>query len=181
LAIHQKINLVAVVVERHLGLVNLSRVPEPNLLEIRWEKELPFPIGWIRFHPSGNRIYAGGSSTPLSDVNFDDWDSIKGGGLVCLDIEAGKLLFETTFDMPIAWGYGSVPLSMDAKGTCIFGVDRAAGLHRVDGNDGSVTQIYAAHPQGQGSFGLAHLARCGNILFCGFNRGGHRLFVYRTG
>ncbi len=133
---------------------------------------------WNRFNAAGTRLYIAGSAVQLADDNFDDWDTVNGGGLICIDCTSGKTLFATDFSQSIAWGYGSVPLVLHSDEQSIFALDRRGGLIQFDCRDGAATQLYAPAPDIDNSLGLAHAAQLNDAIVAGFNRGGYKIFLY---
>jgi hypothetical protein len=136
---------------------------------VRWEVELDFLATVIV--ASGASLWVAGSASGGTGLDDYDWEQLKGGGLVELDLATGEVISSARFDHNLGWGAGGVPLVV-ADGVP-YGVGRHGELYAPSG-DGKITPRITP-TRTMGSLGIAHAAVVGDHIVYGFNRGGYWL------
>jgi hypothetical protein len=107
-------------------------------------------------------------------VDDYDWEQLRGGGFAVLEPAEGREVVSGPLPEGVAWGTGGVAVA--PFGRWLVAAGRTGCLHLVDPYDlaGSSRTV----PVAGTSLGIAHMAVAADRVFCGFNRGGYRLFSF---
>ncbi|MGA8724632.1 MAG: hypothetical protein WB565_06290 [Acidimicrobiales bacterium] len=155
------------------GCVRLVEAERGRLGATRWEVSVDFLVSVLI--ESGSSLWAAGSVAGSADVDDYQWDQLRGGGLVELDLKSGSLLTSAGFGEDLAWGSGGVPLVLIDGLPCAVG--RRGELQVLAPGAAETARLTEGLPSPP--LGIAHAAVVGDQLVIGFNRGGYRLHVTR--
>jgi hypothetical protein len=137
----------------------------------RWEAEVGFRVASLTWHDDA--LWAAGPER-TEGVDDYDWEALRGGGFAVLRPSDGQTLTAGPLPADVAWGTGGVAVA--PLGRRLVAAGRTGRLHVVDPGDGGRTG--ATPPLADESLGIAHLAVQGQLVVCGFNRGGYRLHSF---
>jgi hypothetical protein len=154
--------------------VRLVTADRGRLDSIRWEAEIDFLATVIVV--SGPTLWVAGSASGGTTVEDYDWEQLKGGGLVQLDLASGEVIQSARLGCDLAWGSGAVPLVV-ADGAP-YGVGRHGELYLFSPQASASTSV--VEPITTHSLGIAHAAVVGDQIVYGFNRGGYQLHTSPT-
>lgn len=166
-----------------------------------WRAETECRVAWLAIDAVNDIVWAAGPDpSAASTAGANDWDALTGGEVVALDRSTGAVRSRLRFPVRLAWGNGGVPLALAPMGAGILGIDAegslwgwewpmGSGAWRVRGDERPGHRQARAGAAGAGgtippaisrsrSLGIAHMARIGNRVFCGFNRDGYRLHEF---
>jgi len=170
--------MLAVAAGQRLAVFQLSYDRHKNvaLEQSLWERTMACTISWLHFSQDSEDLLVAGCSLSCKDDNGADWDALSGGTLASLDRQTGESRWHQELGITLAWGNGGDPLVYVAGRKLIAGVERTGALYIWNLSGGSAQA--ASQPQSRESMGIAHIARLGSSIYCGFNRGGYNLFKY---
>ncbi len=160
---------IAVGAGRRVGIAPLTN---GRVGRSRWEVDIPWRCAWLSWNAP--LLWVAGSEPGTPDVGDDDWDRLRGGGLLAFRLEDGRLMLQRPFERDLAWGNGGVALCVHNGAICAL--DRIGALHAFRARDGRF--LGSSAPLSSGSLGIAHVAAAGGAVIAGFNRAGYRLFAY---
>ena len=168
----------------------------------RWDVQVPFRtagFAWV-----GGLLWAAGSSL-VEGIDDHDWEAVRGGGVVALHPEDGRVVAAAPLPDDVAWGNGGTAFAVLGGVPCVVArtgeLCVARGDLRTLGAGAAVTtRPEPAEPTGRddaagvlgspwartapvarGSLGIAHAAVVTDRLLYGFNRGGYRLHAVAPG
>jgi hypothetical protein len=151
------------------GRVSLVVTANGKVGPARWEVDVGFqPAALVH---DGGLLWAAGSERSLVGIDDYDWEQLRGGGFVGLDVADGTPVVTGRFPDDVAWGNGGTAVVRVTDVLCAVG--RTGGLHAFDARDGHLlpgTAPFASH-----SLGIAHAAAVGATVVFGFNRAGYQL------
>ncbi|MDM7915627.1 MAG: hypothetical protein QUU85_10255, partial [Candidatus Eisenbacteria bacterium] len=184
LAVSSDASLLAIGAGDRLLIVPLVRSgagPPLNLAIGRplWERRLGFAPTWCCFSDGGTACWAAGPEpASAAAAAAGEWDRLEGGGFARVDLDGTVRLQRFFVDASPAWGNGGVPFVLappggDASLLCLL----RPGLLAAWSSNGA--RIGTARIDRGPARGIAHLARFGRHVFCGFNRDGYRLHHFR--
>ena len=119
-------------------------------------------------------LWLAGSDPPKPGLGDYDWEELRGGGFLALQLDDGSCAIQRAFGCDLAWGNGGAAVCMTSDAIC--GLDRRGALHAFRPHDGE--RLGSTPPLAGESLGIAHAAVVGNAVLAGFNRAGYRLFTY---
>jgi hypothetical protein len=160
---------IAVGAGRRVGIAPLTN---DRVGRSRWEVDIPWRCAWLSWNAP--LLWVAGSEPGTPDVGDDDWDRLRGGGLMAFRLDDGQLMLQRPFERDLAWGNGGVALCVHNGAICAL--DRAGALHAFRVRDGRF--LGSSAPLSTGSLGIAHVAAAGGVVVAGFNRAGYRLLAY---
>jgi hypothetical protein len=151
------------------GRVSLRPVAAGRVGAARWETEVDFrPAGFLW---DGNLLWAAGSELRAAGIDDYDWEQVRGGGFVGLDLFDGSVVVGGRFGHDLAWGNGGVAVVL--VGGTLCGIGRSGELYLFSTHDGA--SVGATAPIAPHSLGIAHAAVVGDHVLYGWNRDGYRL------
>ena len=151
------------------GRVRLVSADRGRLGETRWERDLEFLAAVIV--QSGTTLWVAGSASGGTDLDDYDWEQLRGGGVVQLDLATADVISSASFGHELGWGSGGVPLVVAHGIPC--GVGRHGDVSALGAEEDVLTPVtdrLTSH-----SLGIAHAAIVGEQIVYGFNRGGYEL------
>jgi hypothetical protein len=154
------------------GRVRLTALEAGSPTRTQWEAEVDFLPSVLL--ADGSTVWAAGSARGGTGVDDYDWEQLRGGGFVALDVEHGRARVRARFGGDLAWGSGGVPFAVVAGRP--IGVGRRGELHALP--PGAEETVVAVPALFEAPLGIAHAAAIGDRLLAGFNRGGYRLQLY---
>jgi hypothetical protein len=152
------------------GRVALLPVQEDQLGPPSWEAHVDFRVATLAYH--GGALWAAGPDRAA--VDDYDWEQLRGGGFALLAGADGRRIVSGPLPDAVAWGTGGVAVA--PFGRLLVAADRTGSMHLVDPRGGPRSQ--STTPLSRTSLGIAHLTVGADRVFCGFNRGGYRLFSF---
>ena len=151
------------------GRVGLVPVDGGAIGRPRWE------VG-VDFEPAvygcdRQLLWVAGPELGAAGIDDYDWEKLRGGGFVGLDLTDGNVVVRGRFALDLAWGNGGSAVVIAAGMVC--GIGRTGEVHAYSTAGGEFAARTAAFaPE---SLGIAHAAVVGDHILYGFNRGGYRL------
>lgn len=159
--------LIAVGGDAKVGLFSLD---DGRLRAPKWEADVAFRVANVDYH--GGAVWVSGPDR--AHVDDYDWEKLSGGGFAVLDPADGRAIVSGPLPDDVAWGTGGVAVA--PFGGSLVAAGRTGCLYLV-GPGGEAISCSTA-PLAGSSLGIAHMAVVAGTVFCGFNRGGYRLFSF---
>ncbi len=150
--------------------VALFPLDETRLRAPKWEADVAFRVATVDYH-DGALWVAGPDCASVDDYN---WEQLSGGGFAALDPADGQEIVSGPLPEDVAWGTGGVAVA--PFGGLLVAAGRTGRLHVMD--PAGEASPWSTAPLAATSLGIAHMAVVGETVFCGFNRGGYRLFSF---
>jgi hypothetical protein len=136
----------------------------------KWVADVAFRVASVACH-HGALWVAGPDRAAVDDY---DWEQLKGGGYAALDLADGREVASGPLPDDIAWGTGGAAVAPFSG--FLVAAGRTGCLYLVD--PGADAKWWSTAPLARTSLGIAHMAVVSDRVFCGFNRGGYRLFSF---
>jgi hypothetical protein len=150
--------------------VALFPLDESRLRAPKWEAPVAFRAATVDYH--GGALWVAGPDR--ANVDDYDWEQLSGGGFAALDPADGREIVSGSLPDDVAWGTGGVAVA--PLGGLLVTAGRTGCLHLV--YPGGEESPCSTAPLARTSLGIAHMAVGAHMVFCGFNRGGYRLFSF---